>query len=36
MDVVELSADDPMRAGVINEIDRFIEQCGPETPPGVD
>ena len=35
MDVVELSADDPMRAGVINEIDRFIEQCGPETPPGV-
>jgi len=37
MDVVELSADDPMRARalVINEIDRFIEQCGPETPPGV-
>lgn len=33
MDVVELNADDPMHAEVINEIDRFIEQCGSETPP---
>lgn len=33
MDVVELGADDPMHAEVINEIDRFIEQCGSETPP---
>lgn len=35
MDVVELNTDDPMHAEVINEIDRFIEQCGPETSPGV-
>ena len=33
MDVVELNADDPMHVEVINEIDRFIEQCGPETTP---
>lgn len=33
MDVVELGADDPMHAEVINEIDRFIERCDSETPP---
>ena len=33
MDVVELGADDPMHAEVIDEIDRFIERCDSETPP---
>ena len=34
MDVVELSVDDPMHVEVINEVDRFIVQCGSKTPPG--